>query len=113
MSELICYCWANGNIGFSKTRVPKGALPVATGDGIKWRGEIEVLCRLAYDNKTYIISEVRDAVLHGGDALEALRDFMTKLEKLGLKDPDTVLGQKIRKLAKSNQESLNKVRSSV
>jgi hypothetical protein len=38
---------------------------------------------------------------------------MTKLEKLGLKDPDTVLGQKVRELAKSNQDFVDKIRSSI
>jgi hypothetical protein len=93
MSELKCYCWASGLVEFTTGKIPKGTLLVATGSGIKWRQKMEQLFLLAYDNKSYLIREVGEAILHDKDPLQALRNFMRKLEKLGLRDPDTELGQ--------------------
>ncbi len=63
LKTITAYCWADGIIGFTRGKVPAGALAIATGPERKLRGIIDVLARHAYDGKTLIVGPVRDAVI--------------------------------------------------
>ena len=75
----IAYCWRNGTVGFTDGKLPDGALILSKGNGTKWRDKVEVLCRLAYDNKTYLVPGVPEAE-DDDDALNAVIRFRAVLE---------------------------------
>jgi hypothetical protein len=51
------YCFASGEIGFGP-RMPKGALPIATGPEESLRAAISVSARHAYDGETLLVPGV-------------------------------------------------------
>ncbi|MGA7438608.1 MAG: host nuclease inhibitor protein [Luteibacter sp.] len=57
---MIAYCYATGVICFG-TKVPKGALAIASGPELPLRDHIAATARLAYDNKTLLVPGVPEA----------------------------------------------------
>ena len=75
----LAYCYRNGVLGFTDSACPDGALPVAKGNGKKWRQQVEVLCRLAYDGVRLLVPGVPEAE-NDTDALNAVYRFQAALE---------------------------------
>lgn len=77
-------CDAGGILYIGKKN-PRGALPVAyvSEDDI---GQLHAHCRLAYDNKTYLVPGIPEAAdqIAGIDALERFRD---RISKAGITTP--------------------------
>ncbi len=63
----------NGELKFSTSPTFEGLI-IAEGSGKKWRQQIEVLCRLAYDGDTYLVPGVPEAE-NQNDALKAVIKF--------------------------------------
>lgn len=75
----IAYCWRNGELGFTDDSLPHGAIIIDKGTGIKWKGNIEVLCRLSYSGAAYLIPGIPEAY-DDEEALLALYTFQASLE---------------------------------
>ncbi|KAF1009087.1 MAG: hypothetical protein GAK28_00720 [Luteibacter sp.] len=57
---MIAYCYANGVIYFG-TKVPHGAIAIASGPELPLREHIAATARLAYDNTTLLVPGVPEA----------------------------------------------------
>lgn len=76
-TETIAYCWATGVIGFAATE-PEGAITIASGPDKQVRELIAGTCRLAHDNKTWLVPGVPEAADQTAavDALIAYRNWI-------------------------------------
>ena len=74
------YVWADGIIGIGR-KTPEGAIEIDRGRRKVLEEAVAAVSRLAYDGKTWIAPEVRDAVLTGGDTIEALRKYQERLQR--------------------------------
>lgn len=69
---MVAYCWQTGVIGFGP-RVPKGAILIMGGSGQKFKAEITVMARHAYDGITLLVPGIPEA-----DGEEAKLDALDK-----------------------------------
>lgn len=58
--QFSAYCFASGEIQLSKL-VPGGAVVLATGTKTELKREIDVVARLAYDNRTHLVPGVPES----------------------------------------------------
>lgn len=74
------FAWSSGRIEFGQ-RVPKGALPIASGKAKKVRSIITATARHAYDGKTLLVPGVPEAENEDA-ALDALIAFCNWIEPI-------------------------------
>lgn len=83
--KTYAYCWASGLIQFG-TKVPEGAIAIASGERQKLVDLIEVTARHAYDGKSLLVPGVPEASdqAAAGDALDTWLRWLDSMNTDGV-----------------------------
>jgi hypothetical protein len=80
--KTTAYVLISGELGFTnKENAKLPGLPIARGEGKKWRDGIRVHCRLAYDGKRYFVPGVPEA-RSIKEACDAVIAFVNRLKDI-------------------------------
>lgn len=80
MTKIYAHCDRTGVVTFSDKPDLAGQLCIGSGVGQAFKDEIEVLCRLAYDNKSMLVPGVPEAT-SSDEALKAVWAFMDLIKQ--------------------------------
>lgn len=75
---MYAYCYRTGLVCFGE-KIPNGAIEIAQGKGKKFINSIKVKCRLAYNNKDWIVPGIPEATT-SDEAVMALCKFIKLIE---------------------------------